>query len=163
MCSECKEDSSLMQAMVLLQRNGIYATRWIWANNALRGYKASFLLLQLLDSYSLSKQASEWKTQGSLVGICTSLLRLEWETQRESYRGGRIRLGEIEFAIILTTTSLTLCCTPITVAYSSSVGPPIHCVLKLGFMRTLIGKEDATVDIKSVVIFIMRPLIYSPI
>ena len=47
-----------MQAMVL-QRNGIYATRWIWANNALRGYKASLLLLQLLDSYSLSKQVSE--------------------------------------------------------------------------------------------------------
>ena len=34
-------------------------TRWIWANNALRGYKASLILLQLLDSYSLSKQASK--------------------------------------------------------------------------------------------------------
>ena len=55
--------------------------RWIWANNALRGYKASFLL---------------WKTQGSFGSMCTSLLRGE----RESYRGGRMRLGEIEFAII---------------------------------------------------------------
>ena len=30
-------------------------------------------------------------------------------------------------------------------------------------MRTLIGKEDATVDIKSIVIFIMRSLLYSSI
>ena len=34
--------------------------RWIWANNALGGYKASFLL---------------WKTQGSFGSMCTSLLR----------------------------------------------------------------------------------------
>ena len=65
--------------------------RWIWANNALGGYKASFLHCErpkgVLD-LCVHRYFGDGSNSAAGGG------------KRESYRGGRMRLGEIEFAII---------------------------------------------------------------